>query len=130
MDEAERAIARRLGDEINASNVRTTGHRDFEDFLLSESDGELAGGLYGWFWGETCWIEALWVRDDLRGRGIGGRLLARAEAEARRRGAVQLALETHTFQAPEFYAAHGFDEVGRLVDYPVGAAKLMLRKRL
>jgi GNAT superfamily N-acetyltransferase len=130
MDETERAISQRIIDEINAFNVRTTGHRDFEEFLFSESDGELAGGLYGWFWGRTCWIDALWVREDARGRGIGGRLLEQAEAEARRRGAVQLALETHTFQAPDFYAAHGFDEVGRLPDYPVGGAQLMLRKRL
>jgi GNAT superfamily N-acetyltransferase len=132
LSETERAIAQRLIDEVNAFNLRVAGDGDFAEFVFSETDGdgELAGGAYGWSWGGTCWLETLWVREDLRGRGVGRRLLAAVESEARRRGCPQLALETHTFQAPDFYAAHGFAEVGRLSDYPEGHDHLMLRKRL
>lgn len=128
----ERSLARRLLDEIGASNLETTGIREFSELLTVETDadGELLAGVYGWRWGGTLWIEALWVREDMRQRGVGRRLLAAAEAEALRHGCEQVALDTHTFQAPGFYEQHGFEVVGTLADYPKGHSKLLLRKLL
>ena len=132
LSEAERAIARRLLDEIGRSNLETTGIAEFHELLRVDydDDGELLGGVYGWSWGATCWIEALWVGEDMRRLGIGSRLLAGAEEDARRHGCKQLGLDTHTFQAPAFYERHGFEVVGELPDYPKGHSKLLLRKRL
>jgi GNAT superfamily N-acetyltransferase len=127
---AERALAQRLIDAIDAHNIEATGIRDVRELLIVEHDDDLAGGVYGWSWGGTCWIEALWVREDRRKHGLGSHLLAAAEAEARRRGCHQLALDTHTFQAPAFYRRHGFEVVGELADYPAGHAHLLLRKLL
>jgi GNAT superfamily N-acetyltransferase len=131
-DEPDDALASRLGEEISAFNFDATGIRDGRDFAaaLHDDAGGLVAGVQGWTWGATCWVERLWVREDARHRGIGHRLLTAVEAEARRRGCAQLALTTHSFQAPDFYRRHGFAVVGELSDYPAGHAYLLLRKPL
>lgn len=62
LSEADRAIARRLIDEINQFNLATTGIAEVHEILKFETDSrdELTGGVYGWCWGGTCWIDALW----------------------------------------------------------------------
>jgi GNAT superfamily N-acetyltransferase len=132
LSDGERAIAQRLINEINEFNLTATGIAEFHEMLTVETDGdgELLAGVYGWSWGGTCWIEALWVREDMRRHGAGSRLLAAAEKHARCHGCAQLGLDTHTFQAPSFYERHGFEVVGELTGYPRGHSRLLLRKQL
>jgi GNAT superfamily N-acetyltransferase len=86
-------------------------------------------GALWWTWGGCGYIEVLWVRTDQRGRGLGGRLLAAAEQEIRRRGCDQVALSTHSFQAPGFYARFGYQECGRTPAYPRGHDQIHLVKQ-
>jgi GNAT superfamily N-acetyltransferase len=132
VDRADPAAVRRLSDGLSSFNAAATGIDDGREVFaeLRDHDGELYAGVHGWSWAGTCWIELLWVRDDKRGGGIGTALMRAVEAEARSRGCAQIALMTHSFQAPNFYRQHGFEQVGELEDYPRGYSDLLLRRRL
>jgi GNAT superfamily N-acetyltransferase len=132
VSDADDGLRERLNEEINAFNVAATGLADggLLAIAVRENGGDLRAGLFGWTWGGCGYIEVLWVRDDQRGRGLGTRLLAAAEQEIHRRGCGQVALSTHSFQAPGFYARLGYEECGRTPAYPRGHDQIHLVKRL
>lgn len=121
-----------LDDRVNEYNIAHTGITDARDLaiVLRDERGELMAGLYGWTWGRCCEVRTLWVHERLRGRGLGTRLMTAAEREARARGAALMVLSTHSFQAPSFYEALGFEVVGEVEDYPMGHRSIYLRKWL
>lgn len=130
--DADADLAERLDQEISAFNAAASGHHDARmlSVAVRGDDGDLRGGLYGWTWGGCGYVDLLWVRDDQRGLGLGAGLLAAAEAEIRRRGCDRVALSTHSFQAPEFYARLGYTECGRTPGYPHGHDDIHLVKQL
>lgn len=75
-------------------------------------------------------MQTLWVREDRRCRGLGGRLLDEAEAEAVRRGCRQMHLDTHSYQAPGFYRRRGYEVIGELPGWPEPTTRIFLRKPL
>ena len=121
-----------LEDRINEYNVETTGITDGRvvSFFIRDERGDIIAGLYGWTWGGTCEVRYLWVRADHRKLGYGKSLMEAAEREALARGCTQIVLDTHSFQAPRFYARLGFATIGTHFDYPRGHQKHYLRKRL
>jgi GNAT superfamily N-acetyltransferase len=132
VSDVDNGLQERLHEEINAFNVAATGY-PFGGLLciaIRGDGGDLRAGLYGWTWGGCGYIDLLWVRGDHRGYGLGSRLLAAAEHEIRRRGCGQVALSTHSFQAPGFYARFGYQECGRTPGYPRGHDQIHLLKQL
>ena len=129
---ADADLAERLDQEISAFNAAASGHHDARmlSVAVRGDDGDLRGGLYGWTWGGCGYVDLLWVRDDQRGLGLGADLLAAAEAEIRRRGCDRVALSTHSFQSPGFYARLGYTECGRTPGYPRGHDDIHLVKQL
>jgi GNAT superfamily N-acetyltransferase len=125
-------LRERLDAEISAFNVAATGQDDGRPLSIAVrgDDGDLWAGLSGWTWGGCGYIEFFWVRADRRGSGLGSRMLAAAEQEIRLRGCDQVALSTHSFQAPGFYARFGYRECGRTPAYPRGHEQIHLVKRL
>ena len=86
-------------------------------FLENETGQKLAG-LTGETFGNWLCIQYLFVSEQLRGQGIGSKLLEAAEAEAQKRGCKYAFVDTFSFQAPAFYEKHGYREVFTLEDYP------------
>jgi GNAT superfamily N-acetyltransferase len=121
-----------LDSRVNAFNVEATGYDDGRHlvYLARGADGELLAGLAGHSWGGIAEVRLLWVHESLRHRGLGSRLLAAAEREARARGCDRIFLSTHTFQAPEFYRRHGYAETGAQQGCPRGHGRVFFCKPL
>ncbi|MFI6337544.1 GNAT family N-acetyltransferase [Streptomyces sp. NPDC050535] len=126
------ALEQRLDDELTAFNARATGAGDPVPFSVrvTDSGDELVGGLTAWVWGSLCAIDMLWVREDQRHAGWGGKLLRAAEEEGARRGCTEAIVSSFTFQAPGFYQRRGYRESGRTEGIPGGHQDVHFHKAL
>jgi GNAT superfamily N-acetyltransferase len=95
-----------------------------------DQHGKIVGGIYGFTDRGWLRIEVLVVKDGWRGQGLGMRLLAAAETEARARGCHDAWLDTFSFQALPFYEKHGYTVFGALENYPTRHARYFVRKSL
>lgn len=98
-------------------------------FFVRDESGEIVGGVNGNY-GPFGWlyINALWVRADLRGHGYGRQLMKLIEDEAIEHGCRNAFLNTLSFQAPEFYKKLGYIVFGELENFPAGYSRIWLRK--
>jgi ribosomal protein S18 acetylase RimI-like enzyme len=120
-------VAAALAAEVTAD----FGPRNESPLSIVAREGDaVIGGLNGsthWGW---LYIRHLWVAPDWQRRGLGRRLLAEAEAQARARQCTGLYVDTFNPGAVVFYERAGFALVGRIEDFPPGHTRTFLRKRL
>ncbi len=121
-DNPSRADMALLDDRLYEYNASTTGidNGRWLAIFVRDGAGEMVAGLRGWTWGTTGYVDTLWIREDLRRKGLGKRLLAAAEAEAARRGCREMQLSTHSYQAPEYYPRLGYKAIGQMPGFPQG----------
>ena len=121
-----------LDERINAFNVESTHVDDGKEvaIFIRDPGGKILAGLYGWTWAKCLQVEYLWVDESERGKGHGSEMLRTAEQSAIERGCRQALLDTHSFQAPDFYEKRGYVVFGVVDDYPPGHKKFYLRKQL
>ena len=101
------------------------------DILVRDDDsGEVVGGIIGHTSLGLFSLDLFYLPEELRGTGLGGRIIARAEDEARRRGCTAAFVYTVTFQAPGFYERHGYRRFGEIACPPDGATRIFLTKPL
>ena len=117
--DADSALDERLSSELDSFNFAAVGRDDLRELTVRiEDGGELVAGLSGWTWAPA-------PASGWSGARIGparrlGRAAARGgQAGGRGRGCRQVLVSSFTFQAPEFYARHGYVEFARSPDLPV-----------
>jgi N-acetylglutamate synthase-like GNAT family acetyltransferase len=118
-----------LVEKIDAFHHRTFPS-EFKRFtlFLQDNTASLKGGVSGAIYCDWLRIDGLWVDDVLRRRGIGTRLMTRAENHA-------IELRCHsawltTFQARGFYEAVGYEVFGTLDNFPAAQQQHFMKKRL
>mgnify|MGYP000931225230 FL=1 len=100
------------------------------NLYVEDDNGQLLAGLVAETFGNWLEIEYLFVKEDLRGQGIGSKLLQQAESEAKRRNCRYVFANTYQFQAPAFYQKYGYKEVFTLKDYPYTGQRYYYQKDL
>jgi len=117
---------------LTGFNLEQGGIDEVRRIAVIARDGSdiTVGGLLARTWGKCCEVQVLWVREDQRHRGIGGKLMRLAEEEARRRGCTLAYLDTFSFQAPDFYRRLGYEEFQTISGFPRGITKHYFRKSL
>ena len=100
------------------------------NIYVEDDSGELMAGLVGETFGNWLEIEYLFVKEDIRGQGIGSQLLQQAESEAKKRNCRFAFVNTYQFQAPAFYQKYGYKEVFTLKDYPYTGQRHYYQKDL
>lgn len=96
--------------------------------FATDETGTVVGGAVGRTWGQCCELLQLWVAPEHRSHGVGSRLLRDFEAHARTRGCSIFYLTTLSFQAPEFYARHGYAVLAQIAGYPNGIVKYLMHR--
>lgn len=122
-----------ITDGLAAFNRKKFGRVDSQtlDVLVRDDiSGEVVGGLLGHSSLGLFFLDLFYLPEELRGVGMGSRIIAFAEAEARQRGCTAAFVYTVTFQAPGFYERHGYRRFGEIACPPNGATRIFLTKLL
>ena len=98
--------------------------------FYEDETGKKLAGLTGETFGKWLCIKYLFVSEELRGQGIGKRIIEMAEDEAKKRDCKYAFVDTFSFQAPEFYQKMGYKEVFVLNEYPYTGARYYYTKEL
>ena len=80
-----------------------------------------------WDW---IYIDELWVSPELRGEGLGRKLMQLAEEFATVQGLQGIWLWTQSWQAEGFYRQLGYSQFTRFDDFPKGHSRIGFRKTL
>ena len=96
--------------------------------IMRDENNNVIAGIAGWTWAGICEITQLWVDESVRKTGIGKRLLAEAELEAKSKGCARIMVRSYSFQAPHFYERQGYTIEHVLDSFPKGYCYYILLK--
>ncbi len=128
----DEASVAELRQQLVLHNMDSTGYGEYRPLscFLRGAGGDLQAGIDGFSWGGYAMIEWLWVAPTLRRAGLGSQLVHAVETEVRARGCRVVRVNTHTFQAPDFYRKLGYEQIGYAEDTPIDHGEVFFAKRL
>lgn len=131
-DEANDEVRNQIVAPLVEYNVSKAGPSNGRPLVIAihDSSNTIIGGLWGNTGFQWLFTQLLVVPENLRGRGIGKKLMHMAEAEAVGRGCHGAWLDTFEFQARGFYERIGYDCFAQLPDYPTGFSRYFMKKSL
>ncbi|MBV8047936.1 MAG: GNAT family N-acetyltransferase [Paludibacterium sp.] len=122
-----------ISDALDQFNIQVSGVADRTPLAILVRDPEthaVLGGLTGRTSLGLLFVDIFYLPEQLRGQGMGSRMLKMAEDEGRRRGCNAAVLYTISFQAPEFYQRNGWQRFGEIPCQPAGTSRVFMSKRL
>ena len=113
-----------LEEQVAAAAIAAAGLGDEREFGIfgRDDDGRVVAGISAIVWGGYCELQAMWVEESLRNRGLAHALFAAAEAEARRRGCALVVFHAYDLLARGLYERLGYETVGVIENCPAGSA--------
>jgi len=132
-DAPDARVEAAIGEGLRRFNAQQSGIDDSRPLAVVVSDpdtNEVLGGITGRTSLGLLFIDLVFLPDELRGDGLGSRILKLAEDEGRRRGCRAAMLYTISFQAPGFYARHGWRVFGEIACDPPGTSRIFMTKAL
>ena len=132
LENTESQKAQKIGELVRSYNrsKREAAESEPLNLYIEDEHGRLLAGLVAETFGNWLEIEYLFVKEELRGQGIGSQLLQQAESEAKKRNCRFAFVNTYQFQAPAFYQKYGYKEVFVLKDYPYSGQRHYYQKDL
>ena len=132
LENTESQKAQKIGELVRSYNrsKREAAESEPLNLYIEDEHGRLLAGLVAETFGNWLEIEYLFVKEDLRGQGIGSQLLQQAESEAKKRNCRFAFVNTYQFQAPVFYQKHGYKEVFTMKNYPYTGQRHYYQKEL
>ena len=132
LENTESQKAQKIGELVRSYNrsKREAAESEPLNLYVEDDSGQVMAGLVAETFGNWLEIEYLFVKEDLRGQGIGSQLLQQAESEAKKKNCRFAFVNTYQFQAPSFYQKHGYKEVFTLKDYPYTGQRHYYQKEL
>ena len=116
--------------QFNKENAGYSDSRLLAVLVSNQETRQVVAGLLGRTSLGLFFIDLFFLPDDLRGKGLGSRIIQQAEDEARRRGCSAAFLYTISFQAPGFYERHGYRVFGKIDCQPPGTSRVFMTKSL
>jgi GNAT superfamily N-acetyltransferase len=106
-----------------AAATAAAGVGEEEEFgiFVRDVDGRILAGISGIVWGGCCQLQAMWVDEAHRRRGLARALMSAAEEEARRRGCTLVELHAYDLLVFGLYDRLGYETVGVIEGCPAGS---------